>query len=51
MNALNKNPAVSVVIAFHNGSLWIERALESAFSQTYKPSEILVVNDGSEKAE
>jgi glycosyltransferase involved in cell wall biosynthesis len=48
---MNSRSHVSVVIAFHNGSKWIERALESAFSQTYKPSEVIVVDDGSEDSE
>jgi glycosyltransferase involved in cell wall biosynthesis len=51
MRALSKNTTISVVIAFHNGSRWIERALESAWSQTYSPSEVIVVDDGSDKSE
>ncbi len=42
---------VSVVIAFFNGSLWIERALESIASQTVSPDEVLVVDDGSSAQE
>jgi GT2 family glycosyltransferase len=38
---------VAVVIPFHNGSDWIERALLSAINQTHAPKEILVVDDGS----
>jgi glycosyltransferase involved in cell wall biosynthesis len=38
---------VSVVIAYHNGSRWIERALQSAFTQTHPAAEVLVVDDGS----
>jgi glycosyltransferase involved in cell wall biosynthesis len=38
---------VAVVIPFHNGSRWIEKALGSVISQTYSPSEIIVVDDGS----
>jgi glycosyltransferase involved in cell wall biosynthesis len=38
---------VSVVIAFFNGSRWIERAFESIASQTVSPDEVLVVDDGS----
>jgi glycosyltransferase involved in cell wall biosynthesis len=49
--ALSKNTTISVVIAFHNGSRWIERALESAWSQTHNPSEVIVVDDGSDKSE
>jgi glycosyltransferase involved in cell wall biosynthesis len=51
MSDLSKNITVSVVIAFHNGSRWIERAIESALSQTHKPSEVIVVDDGSDKSE
>ena len=42
---------VSVVIAFYNGSRWLERALESVKNQTVKPDEIIVVNDGSSEDE
>ena len=38
---------MSVVIAFFNGSRWIERALESIESQTVSPDEVIVVDDGS----
>jgi len=38
---------VSVVIAYHNGSRWIERALQSIFTQTHPAAEVLVVDDGS----
>ncbi len=51
MSGLSNSASVSVVIAFHNGSQWIERALESAFSQTHEPSEVLVVDDGSDQTE
>ncbi len=43
--------SVSVVIAFYNGSRWIERALESIQNQTIQPSEVIVVNDGSSEDE
>jgi len=44
-------PTVSVVIAFYNGSRWIERALESVRNQTLKPQEVIVVDDGSSAEE
>jgi glycosyltransferase involved in cell wall biosynthesis len=43
--------SVSVVIAFYNGSRWIERALESVQNQTMPPNEVIVVNDGSSEDE
>ena len=43
--------SVSVVIAFYNGSRWIERALESLQNQTIPPNEVIVVNDGSSEDE
>lgn len=41
------SPSVAVVIAFHNGSVWIERALKSASEQSHPAKEIIVVDDGS----
>ena len=45
------NTSVSIVIPFHNGSRWIERALESVQNQTIRPNEVIVVNDGSSEDE
>jgi glycosyltransferase involved in cell wall biosynthesis len=45
------NSTVSIVIPFHNGSRWIERALESVQNQTIPPNEVIVVNDGSSEDE
>jgi glycosyltransferase involved in cell wall biosynthesis len=42
---------VSVVIAFYNGSRWIERALDSVVRQTVSADEVLVINDGSSPEE
>ncbi len=38
---------VSVVIPVYNGAAFIARALDSALGQSHRPSEIIVVNDGS----
>jgi len=38
---------VSVVIPAYNADKSIKRCIESALTQTYKPTEIIVVNDGS----
>ena len=45
------SPSVAVVIPFHNGSDWIERALKSAVNQTLPPKEVIVVDDGSIEAQ
>lgn len=37
----------AVVIPLFNGERWIEQALDSVFSQTLQPDEVLVVDDGS----
>ena len=40
-------PVVSVVIPTYNRAQRLERALSSVFTQTYKPFECLVIDDGS----
>jgi glycosyltransferase involved in cell wall biosynthesis len=47
---LSRN-SVSVVIPFHNGSQWIERAISSVLEQTVKADEVIVVDDGSSDEE
>jgi glycosyltransferase involved in cell wall biosynthesis len=42
---------IAVVIAFHNGSRWIERALDSVAGQTIAATEVIVVDDGSSQEE
>jgi glycosyltransferase involved in cell wall biosynthesis len=46
-----KLPQVVVVMPFYNGAKWVERAIKSVVGQTLPPSEIIVVNDGSEATE
>ncbi|WP_246704742.1 glycosyltransferase family 2 protein [Rhizobium sp. P32RR-XVIII] len=38
---------VAVVIPYYNGSRYIERSVASVYAQTLKPSELVVVDDGS----
>jgi glycosyltransferase involved in cell wall biosynthesis len=42
-----QHPLVSVIIPVHNGARYLRAALESVFAQTYRPFEVIVVNDGS----
>ena len=42
------NPGISVVIPVYNCSVYIGKAIESVLSQTQKPLEIIVADDGSD---
>jgi len=41
------NPLVSCIVPVFNGERYVQEALESIDRQTYRPLEIIVVNDGS----
>ena len=41
------NPLVSIIIPVYNGSNFLESAINSALSQSYKNIEIIIINDGS----
>ncbi len=41
------NPKVSIIIPVYNGSNYMREAIDSALAQTYKNTEVIVVNDGS----
>lgn len=48
-NSARERPAlVSIVITVHNGSKYLTEAIASAIEQTYRPIEVIVVDDGSE---
>jgi glycosyltransferase involved in cell wall biosynthesis/peptidoglycan/xylan/chitin deacetylase (PgdA/CDA1 family) len=40
-------PLVSILIPAYNAERWIRQAIDSALAQTYAPSEVIVVDDGS----
>jgi glycosyltransferase involved in cell wall biosynthesis len=42
-----ERPLVSVIIPVYNGERYLRAALESVFAQTYRPFEVIVVDDGS----
>jgi glycosyltransferase involved in cell wall biosynthesis len=44
---IEEHPLVSVIIPVHNGARYLGAALESVFAQTYRPFEVIVVDDGS----
>lgn len=44
----NSNPLVSLITGCFNGEKFIERAFCSVLEQTYRPVELIFVNDGSE---
>ena len=43
----NKNPTVAVVVATYNGATYLRQQLESIIQQTYKPSQIIIIDDAS----
>ena len=45
----NREPKVSVIIPFYNGKEWLMEAVDSVLRQSYKNTEIIVVNDGSQE--
>ncbi len=47
MSAATAKPLVSVVTATWNAADYLREAIESALAQTYRPLEIVVVDDGS----
>ncbi len=44
---MNSNELVSVIIPVFNAELYVREAIQSVFDQTYRPIEVICVNDGS----
>lgn len=42
-----KSPLVSIVIPCYNGEDYVRQAIQSALDQTYKNTEVIVIDDGS----
>jgi glycosyltransferase involved in cell wall biosynthesis len=42
-----EQPLISIVVCCHNRRLYLEQTLRSVFAQTYRPVEIVVLDDGS----
>lgn len=40
-------PLISVIVPVYNHAHTLERSIESIFNQTYRPLEVIIVNDGS----
>ena len=44
-----KRELISIIIPFYNQDVYFDSCIESALSQTYTNTEIIIVNDGSDK--
>ena len=42
-----EHPLITVIIPVYNGGRYLRPALESVFAQTYRPFEVIVIDDGS----
>jgi glycosyltransferase involved in cell wall biosynthesis len=47
MGPINQNPLVSILIPAYNAEAWIADTIRSAIGQTWRRTEIVVVDDGS----
>ena len=44
---MNHTPLISVIIPSYNSAHFVTHAVRSALGQTYRPLEVIVVDDGS----
>jgi glycosyltransferase involved in cell wall biosynthesis len=44
---MKSKPVISVIIPVYNGEKYLAEAIESVLAQTYRPIEVIVVDDGS----
>ena len=44
---MSGNPLISITVCVRDGIQWIDGCLESLTKQTYRPLEIIAVDDGS----
>lgn len=44
---MEENPLVSIVIPAYNAEAFVKEAIESAYNQSYRPIEVIVIDDGS----
>src|SRR5207253_2152663 len=47
MPVMEPRPLVSVIIPCRNAGEWVGQAIESVLGQTYRPIEIIAIDDGS----
>src|SRR5437660_6526968 len=45
--SMNDKPLVSIIIPCYNQAQYLAETIDSALAQTYRPIQVLVVNDGS----